>query len=210
MKSLCRIFLLLGLLVFFSACEEDQEALSALRQDFAELYTNALGQGERLRCDDGTLLTVLNKPVGLTRDSIYRVCAMYIEEPQGITLRGLSYVLSPCPQRFSSQPVKRDPLTVKALWRSSRYVNLLLALQTAGGSHRFAFVDNGVESKPGGYKIARVELYHDQNGNAEFYTREAYLSCPVWPYEGTLQAGRDSVELTVNTYDGTLVQRVAY
>mgnify|MGYP007057791860 CR=1 FL=1 len=59
MKSLCRIFLLLGLLVFFSACEEDQEALSALRQDFAELYTNALGQNSSAQNEQGfaTILT---------------------------------------------------------------------------------------------------------------------------------------------------------
>lgn len=135
---------------------------------------------------------------------------MYTEDFQGVTLRSLAYILSPCPQRFSSQAVKRDPLTVKAFWRSSRYVNLLLALQTAGGSHRFAFVDNGVENRPEGYKLARVELYHDQNDNAEFYTRETYISCPVWPYEGVLQAGRDSVELTVNTYEGPMAYRVAY
>lgn len=210
MKILCQLFLLLGLSVIFCACEEDAEALSAFRQDFAELYTNAKGQGERLYCDNGASMMVLNKPGGLTRDSIYRVCAMYTEEPHGVTLYNLAYVLSPCPRRFSQQAIKRDPLAVKAIWRSSRYVNLLLALQTSGGSHRFAFVDNGVESRPQGHKLAKVELYHDQNGNAAYYTREAYVSCPVWPYEGILQAGSDSIEFTVNTFEGPMVHRVAY
>lgn len=210
MRNFGCLLLFISLFVFFSACEEDEEALLSYRQDLAELYADGLGIGTRLLRDDGVALAVLNRPGGLSRDTIYRVCAMYTEEPQGVRLSHLAFILSPCPRRFSESSVVRHPLALKAVWRGGRYVNLLVALQTSGDAHRFAFADKGVETTPQGYKIARVELCHDQNGNEAYYTREAYLSCPVWPYADVLQAGRDSVELIVHTYDGPQVRRLAY
>ena len=210
MKQFGCLLLFISLFVFFNACEEDEEALLSYRQDFAELYADGLGIGTRLLRDDGVALDILNRPSGLSRDTIYRVCAMYTEEPQGVRLTNLALILSPCPRRFSEQVVMHHPLALKAVWRGGRYVNLLVALQTSGGSHRFAFVDKGVETTAEGYKVARVELYHDQNGNEAYYTRETYLSCPVWPYAGVLQAGRDSVGLIVHTHDGPQMRRLAY
>ncbi len=203
MTRLARLWVCLGILFGCTACEKDEESiLAAYRQDLAEISTDIVGKTALILRDDGTRLPILNPRGGLTPDSVYRVIALYTETTDGALLSGFSSVLSPLPRAFREESVRTDPIGLTAIWHSGRYVNLLLALKTGGGAHYFGFIDRDIVRTHDGKLKARIELYHNQNGNPLYYTREAYISCPVWGYADRLMAGRDSVELSVNTFSG--------
>ncbi len=207
MKRAARLLFFLGFLFVFAACDKEEESpLAAYRQDLAEVFTNFVGKTTHLLRDDGTKLSILNPQGGLTPDSAYRVIALYTESPDGIVIRGLSSVLSPLPREFREESVRTDPLGLTAMWRGGRYVNLRLALKTGGSAHYLGFIDRDIVRTHDGKLKACIELYHSQNNDPLYYTRETYVSCPVWGYAERLQAGRDSVELSVNTFSGKVIK----
>lgn len=205
-----RLWVLLAALCLLSACEEDEEILASYRQDLAEIVTDASGGIVRLLLDDGTALPVLNVKSGFPEDTLMRVFALYTENEAGATLNRLSNVLSSLPRTFEETAVRRDPVGLTAIWRGGRYVNLLLALKSGGNSHYFSFVDRGIVPMEGGWQKACIELYHDQNKDPLYYTREVYVSCPLWAYEGKLESGRDSVEFVLRTFEGDFVKTLPY
>ena len=48
----------------------------------------------------------------------------------------------------------------------------------------------------------RLQLYHNAHDDRNDYYEDAYLSCPLQPFAQWLTAGRDSIVLDVNTYQG--------
>ncbi len=208
-KSLC-FFALFLLTVCFTACEDDDTPLPAYITELAELQTDADGRAFRLIQDQGSILNIANTQDinRLVADTIYRVQVLYVKEDDNtVTVSGLSGVTSPLPISIKEEEMKRDPLQLDAIWRSGRYVNFITSLSTAGNSHIFAFADNGISIQNDGSLLLRIELYHDRNNDPEHFTRQAVLSCPLFEYEEALTEGRDSVEITVNTYKGVSVTR---
>lgn len=204
-----RLLLTLLPLAALSACSEADDDVPPYREDLVDLHTNALAQPARLVLDDGTQFAVRN-PAGfgaLKPDTVYRALALYTSEGGEAQLGAIGSVISPHPTPFSGQRVPTDPVTLVAAWRGGGYVNLRIDILTGGGAHRFAFVDRGRETLATGSVVQAVELYHDQNGDAEYYTRSLYLSCPLQRCAAGLRAGKDSVELRVNTYRGETAQR---
>jgi hypothetical protein len=192
-----------------TACGDDDTVAPAYRQDLAEVVTDADGYPARLINDTGDTLDVVgkNRSLVLTPDTVYRVQAAYLREADGADLVALTQVLSPLPTSFRDENIRRDALDVAALWRGGRYLNLVVEVKSGGGSHAFAFVDHGTTVDVDGARCLHIELYHSQGADPLYYTRQVYLSCPLWA--AGLQGGRDSVEITVATFAGPLVKRLA-
>ena len=199
-----RVLIRLGLVVLLyvvGACTDDWR-MPAYRQDLCELRTNDSGVADSMILDDGSRWELLNPLSGLAADSCYRVYANFLFQEQKVEMKGLKAVVAPFPAEIDEALMQTDPLEVKAIWKSQRYLNLLVTVRTGGGTHLFAFADGGVESLPGGLVKQRLILFHDQAEDPLFYGRDGYLSCPVFVFEPELVRGRDSLEIVYNTFDG--------
>ena len=196
---------LFGLLFIASlictSCEED-EVLPPYTQDLAELVTNAFGEARTLVFDDGRKLPIVNKLGNLTPDSIYRIRAMYVQVENGVQLTAAQTTVSPFPIEMDEGQVKTDPMELKSIWGSPRYVNMLVGMKTGGGSQMMGFVDKGIEVLPSGIKKQRIVVFHDQTEDPSYYTQDVYLSCPIYHLSNKLEHGRDSVEMIVQTFKG--------
>ncbi len=207
------LFALLASVFLCASCGEEEEPLAPLWQELAELVTGPDGRVTAVVRDNGKLLAVSNRASwgGLKSDTVYRAYVAYVltgEDEAAIYTAGA--VLSSHPAKFREENVLRDPLDVDALWRGGRYLNFTVSLKTGGGSHALAFVDKGISAAADGSQLLRLELYHDQNDDPLYYTRQVSLSCPLYGYADRLFSSRDSVEMKVNTFGGTLVRRFPF
>lgn len=201
-----------ALILCFAACTEDEPALGNYRQDLTEVFTDATGEAVRLVTDNGETFTVNNgEAIGRLRpDTVYRALALYLPAAGHAEISSLSAVVSSLPASFDNTPVLTNPVRVKAVWRGGRYANLLVSVRTSNQSHKFAFVDRGITQEADGHMLQTIELHHDSNGDGTYYERQIYLSCPLYCFEGKLHAGRDSVELRINTDNGPYVKRLPF
>lgn len=192
-----------------SACADDEAAWPAYRQDLVDLLTDGQGRTAAIVTDAGDTLALTNGAAraGLAPDSVYRVQALFVTSAGGAELLSMAQVVSPYPAAFRETEIKRDPLTLNAVWRGGDYLNLTVTLKTGGGTHAFAFVDRGTTAADDGTRTLRLELYHDQLDDPLYYSRQASLSCPL--RATGLRPGRDSIEITVNTFGGTVHRRFA-
>lgn len=205
MHRLFRHLLLLGFPLLLGACGDDAEPLPSYVQGLCELITDASGQAVTLVPDGDEPLRLENGGTGLVPDSIYRIQALYLKDAASATatLRSKSNVLAPRPIELAADEVmKTDAVSVVALWLGGRYINLRAGVKSGGGTHVFAFVKELLRTNADGSRTLALRLYHDANGDAAYYTREAILSCPLFGYKD-LETGRDSVQISVNTPTGT-------
>lgn len=202
MNRLFRLALLvLPAMALSGSCEDDGEILAAYRQDLAEVVTDGAGAAAELRLDDGTRFSFARRRKGYVRDTVYRMRALYTLQDGGTAdVSALVPVLSPFPRIYAPQAVRTDPVGVSALWRGGRYVNFRLDVKTAGGVHYFGFIDRGCRQNAAGGLTQQVELLHDQNADPLYYTREVWLSCPLFGFAESLRPGQDSVEVAVTTF----------
>lgn len=201
--------LLLTALFAFTSCEDD-EIMPAYTQELVELVTDASGDARKLVFDDGHQLAIMNHVGNLTPDSIYRVRAMYIPTDNGAELRAAQLVVSSFPVEMDSAMVQTDPLELKSIWGSPRYVNMLVGVKTGGGSQMMGFVDQGVSTLPGGIRKQHIALFHDQTEDPLYYTENVYLSCPTYHLSDSLIHGRDSVEMVIHTFKGIIRKSFLY
>ena len=202
-RGITLLIAVLSVMACLVSCDnEDNEYLDAYVNALGEFRTDHNGKVKEFCLDDGTTYTLTNDISGLTPDSIYRVQALYLSNGSKTTITQYAEVLAPMPRQIEADKQKTDAVGLSAIWNGGRYINLRLALLTQGGVHYFAFMDEGTEIHEDGTKIKRIKLYHDQNGNGTYYTRELIISCPVYQYEGELQSGKDSVSLTIQTFEG--------
>lgn len=214
-----RALLLLSLLLFAFACSDDDGAqLPSYVTTLGELQTDATGRPSTFIPDGSQPRTVISSHKALTPDSLYRVLAMTLyEDGDKVSLRQMANVLSPKPRNITEDKRKYDPVDLLSLWSSGRYINMRLALRTATEPHAFAFAEEGFDELADGKRLLHLHLYHDRGENPEYYTREAYISCPVYHYadperpaERSLRQGRDSIVFTVTTYQGDRTLRLLY
>ena len=217
LRSHCHSFIffvvsLAAMLCLTSCGNDDDGFLDAYTNALGEFRTDHNGKVQTFRLDDGTGYSLTNDVSGLTADSVYRVQALYIAGEDRVTITQYVEVLAPMPRQIEESKQKTDPVNVSAFWNGGRYVNLRLALLTQGNTHYFTFIDQGTDTHEDGTRVKRIMLYHDQNGNGTYYTRELFMSCPVYQYAGDLQSGKDSLALTIHTYEGekTYKTRLAF
>ncbi|MBR6926527.1 MAG: hypothetical protein IKH52_04885 [Bacteroidaceae bacterium] len=210
--------LFISCLLIFACSDDDGEIAPAYITTLAEIQTDGNGRPKTLIPDAAGVRTITSTHKALTPDSIYRVQvrALYDGEERA-HLYQIANVVSPMPRAFSKDKRKYHPVELLSLWSSGRYINMRLALHTATEPHAFAFVEEGIDQLNDGTRRLRLHLYHDQGNNPEYYTRETYISCPIYrygesstPQEKLLTAGRDSIVFTVTTYKGEQTLRLLY
>lgn len=193
------------------SCGEEDVPLNNFQQDLAEVFTDADGKITSLVTDDGTSYSVSNAALmqPLRPDTVYRTSALYVRSADKAEIISLTSIVSPKPI-VSDATIKNAPLRVDAVWRGGRYANLLLTIPTSNKAHKFAFVDRGYQAQAEGHLLQTIELYHDNNGDGDFYERQVYLSCPLYGFGDILQAGRDSVEMRIQTPNGLYTKRLPF
>ena len=107
--------------------------------------------------------------------------------------------------------VVTDPVYVESCWRArnGRYLNLRLRVMTGDDEvaqstrHVFGCVNDTLVTQADSTTTLHLSLYHSQGGQPEYYSREVYLSIPLY------DVSADSVRLTVQTYNGLLQKTLA-
>lgn len=197
------LLLLLLTLPLLCACGEEEAAAPPYIENLAELAAGPDGRALTLTPDGDAPRALLNPPGGLKADSTYRVLALYTEEGEAIRLTDYAQVLAARVGKYAAETVRTDAVTVMACWQSGGYINLRLSLRaTNRGVHLFGFHQTDYVRNADGSRTLHALLLHNQNNDPLHYAREAYLSLPLRPLGDLLQAGRDSICLTVHTFDG--------
>lgn len=206
-----RLLLASLLSLLLCACGDDETPWPAYRQELAELLTGADGKVAFMVRDTGDTLRVSPSVDWQVPDTVVRAQVLYCEtDGRKAVLQALSPVVSPFPEQISEAQMRTEPVGVEALSRGGRYLNFYIYVKTSGGAHRFAFRDCGVERQADGSRLLRLQLYHDSNADGQNYRRQVCLSCPLYGYADRLFGGRDSVEVLVSTFDGSLKRRFPY
>lgn len=206
-------YLLLLLIPFLllSACSEDEDPLPSYIEGLADLNTNAAGRATSLVTDEGVSLTLSNEVNGLRPDTTYRILAAYLPNGESATLNSYARILAPEVLKYDDEYVITDPISVTSCWRGTNYINLRLEIKgSANSTHYFGFHQTDFVRNSDGSATLCAVLIHDQNDDPLYYTRETYLSLPLQPLSSLLNAGRDSVRLTVKTFEGDYVRTFAY
>lgn len=104
-----------------------------------------------------------------------------------------------------------DPVGFESMWvsKNGSYLNLSLLLKSGKAEgdtslHTLGVVSNGTTTDADGHRTLHLTLYHDQGGVPAYYTVQQYVSIPT-----PLLKDADTVELTLNTYNGKKVVKVA-
>lgn len=209
MKFRC-LFLLCALLVMAS-CSDNDDYAPAYVQELADLTTDSSGASTNITTDNGELLTLTQAVTGLRPDTTYRILANYIRQGSEAQLAGYAKILAPEVGIFSIENVVTDPLSVTSCWQGSDYINLRIRIKsTSDGTHYFGFHETNYIRHADGKRTMCVMLIHDQNNDPLYYSRETYISLPLRPLSSLLTAGRDSLQLTIHTFDGTIVRTFSY
>lgn len=199
-----------ALCLAFVACSDDADFAESYRYDLADLTTAADGQALLLSLDDGTTL-IPSAPFSTSyRDTTVRVLALFVPQAGGADLRRVTDVLTAAPQVVDESDVRTDAVKVFSVWRGGRYVNFHLGLPTGGSApHHLGFIDRGITLGDSGSRILHLQLYHYQNTDASYFTRETYASCLIDAYADCLGAG-DSIAVSCATAAGAFVTTLPY
>ena len=218
MKNTFRLLVIISLLSPLSslllscttdAYDKGEGEYSQLRADFVEAHVGSDKRVDYVLTDDGDSLRT-NPPFTVswtsTADTIYRALLYYNLQDGEVDGYNLSQVLVPevkAASRFGSV-VKTDPVYLQSAWRarSGRYLNLRLRVLTGdtkdGKTQRqvFGCVSDTLVKHEDGRSTLHLLLYHNQNGQPEYYSRDVYLSIPL----AGVQA--DTVVMRLQTYEG--------
>lgn len=202
---------------------------SYLTADLVLLRTSPDKSVRSALLDDGTALQFSNPfaQEWLARpDSVYRAL-LYYDKNEATTdaaagsgtaaktiVRARSVrpvpVLSPV-EAAKVDAMRTDPVGFESLWMSKNksYINLSLLLKSGkteadDALHALGIVSHGTTTDAAGIRTLHLTLYHDQGGVPEYYTVQQYVSIPTQLLEEA-----DTVELTLNTYNGKKVVKVA-
>ena len=109
------------------------------------------------------------------------------------------------------ETLRTDPVGFESLWMSKNksYINLSLLLKSCkteadDALHALGIVSHGTTTDADRRRTLHLTLYHDQGGVPAYYTVQQYVSIPTQLLEEA-----DTVELTLNTYNGKKVVKVA-
>ena len=201
---------------------------SYLTADLVLLHTSQDKSVRSALLDDGTTLQFSNPfaQEWLARpDSVYRALLYYdktvatsdaaASNPTSTSIvRARSVrsvpVLRPV-EAAKVDAMRTDPVGFESLWMSKNksYINLSLLLKSGKAEgdealHALGVVSDGTTTDAAGRRTLHLTLYHDQGGVPEYYTVQQYVSIPTQLLEEA-----DTVELTLNTYNGKKVVKVA-
>lgn len=187
----------------FAACAEDEAPMPDYQQQLADIRTNTLGVATTLTAADGVSCIIQNRIGGLRPDTTYRALTLITRSANEVWLTDFAPVLVPTPSEFMGQSVNHDPVDVVAVWAEPNYVNLHLKLKgTNQGTHYFGFKAVDTTTHPNQKRTLHLKLIHDQNNDPLYYSRYMYLSLSLPQLRKQLQAGTDSVSVSIQTFRG--------
>ncbi len=209
------------LLVFVAVCllcgcshdayEKGEGKYSLMRGDFAEAMVNGSKQVTKIITDDGDELQLaktytakwITKP-----DTTYRCLLYYNKEGNKAEVVSMGQV--PCASVILlsdfDKPLITDPVKLESVWmsKSGKYLNMSLILKTgttddSTAAQHLAIVSDGLVTHPDHNQIRHLILHHDQGNVPEYYSTKVYLSIP------TKRIDADSVQISINSYEGEIV-----
>ena len=212
MKVLNLCFLLLLCMLTLEGCKEEEYVYPDVLTEFINIRTDHSGTLKELITDQGKVLSVQPREglSGLTPDSIYRTVSVYQlqESTEGneVYLYSSQLILAALPRPADQfEPIKTDPLNIRSIWKSGEYINFILLPMVKEKSHAFHFIDQGI-TETNGKRTLNLTIYHDRNNDEEAFTREVYLSIPLWGYRNVLEKG-DQIVVQINTYEEGMITR---
>lgn len=223
----------IALLITLTACTSESYDAgdgpnSYLTADLVLLHTSQDKSVRSALLDDGTTLQFSNPFAQdwLTRpDSVYRALLYYDKTVAASDAAASNPTATSIVRARSVRPVpvlrpveaakvdamRTDPVGFESLWMSKNnsYINLSLLLKSGKAEgddalHSLGVVSYGTTVDAAGSRTLHLTLYHDQGGVPEYYTVQQYVSIPTQLLEEA-----DTVELTLNTYNGKKVVKVA-
>lgn len=207
------IFILLFCMMFIASCKEEEYVYPSVLTEFVDIQTNGNGKLNNIITDNGKSYYIRQRSdlEGFTADSIYRTLSVYLPEngSEYATLYSCQFVLSmkPTPRQDFKTEIKTDPLDIERIWQSGKYINMVLTVQAKDKGHGFNFIEEGIEENSDGSKTLSITLFHNQNDDYKAFSRNVYLSVPLWAYNGLLHNG-DKVEIRINTFEEGVTSRI--
>ena len=208
------LYLALPILALLCSCEDaaDSYRYPSVITDYACLLTDATGQPELLRLDNGNAY-----PIALTdeyreaytqlptykTDTTYRVISMYELGADSVAhIYSMAQTISmvPTPLR-EGETLYQAPVYLQSIWLSGGYMNIVIELKALDGRHSIGFVDTTSEGMQG----KEITFYHNAYNDIESYRQKLYASIPLIPLREDLQQG-DTLRFVINLYDEGITQ----
>lgn len=194
----------LGVAVLLSACGEDDYQYPDLVTELGELTIDEEGLGDAFVTDGGLTFDVsyLGVRTNVT-DTVLRCYCQYAETDEGVSIYTLNSIYCAPPTYTTAEYT--DPVDIISAWTTSRYMNMYVGVLTGEDvEHDFAFsLDSVTWNISDEWDLTWTvhhTLIHRASDDAQYYTERSYISFPLFWYSAF--GVYDSVQLTVNTYDG--------
>lgn len=192
-------------LYFCASCTKEEGYAPNYRIDLAEVEVDPTGKIESFTTDDRTTFRLSHTHKVNYRDTLLRARVFFIPlAEEKAELKQIAPILAPHPIKLQAEKIKMDPITLQSIWRGGDYINLRLNILSGEpqAAHYWGFVDQGLRER-----TRYITLYHSQNGDPEYYTREVYLSCPL--RQCNIQKG-DSIAIKIQTRQGLIIKKFVY
>ena len=209
-----------GLLFLMTACGDDDYYYPSVKLEFVTVEAGEDGRIQTLIPDKGEVLTVSEDRTGSTisPNTSRRVMSNYevLSGENTATIYSLQSLITPVPKPeddpIYKDGIKLDPVEMVSIWLGRDYLNMILNLKVNGGKqHVFGIVEDLSEFETNG--TVNMLLYHDANGDEEYYNRRAYLSVPLDKYADAENPGQKiTIKFKYYTYDkdGTAIESGKY
>ena len=202
---------LIPILALLCSCEDaaDDYRYPSVITDFACLITNAWGEPQQLRLDNGSAYPIAftdeyneayGEPAAYKPDTAYRVISTYELGADSVARTyAMSQVVSMVPTPLGDgEELHQDAVYLQSCWISGGYLNMVIELKALDGKHYIGFVD----TTPQGMQGKEFTFYHQTN-DIESHRKKLYASIPL---DNTLQRG-DTVRFVINLYKEGITQR---
>lgn len=191
-----------GLLFLMTACGDDDYNYPPVKLEFVTVKSGADGRIQTLIPDKGNALSVVEDYSGSTisADSEARVMSNYEVLPDGnaVKIYALQSVSVLTPQVRDN--VKHDPVEVISIWLGGGYLNMILNIKLNNAKeHTLGIVEDLSDFDANG--VVSMLLYHDANGDKEYYNRRAYVSVPLSKYVDSENPKKITVKFKYYTYN---------
>lgn len=211
MKRQTCLLLVILCMYLLSACKDDDYVYPSVITEFISASTNDSGTLDYLITDNDQKLAIQSRSGldGLTKDTLYRTISIYQPIEEGtVKLYSCKLVLSMIPVTADHilGGLKTDPVDIERMWKSGKFLNMVLLVQMKDQSHSYHFIEEGVQKEADGQQTLHLRLYHNRNNDYEAFTQKVYLSVPLWAYEHILKEG-DKIVFHIQTYEEGDTQR---
>ena len=199
------------------ACEQDvydkgDTEYSYMRADFVEAVVGSDKQVSYVLTDDDERLplTAAYTAKWIERpDTVYRAVLYYNYTDQKAEVLNLARVSTVTirPAEQIKGTVHTDPLGLEAVWLSGnkRYLNMSVVIKTGSVSEdaeiqTLGMIGDAITADENNVRTCQLRLVHSQGDVPQYYSQRLYFSVPLSGLEA------DSLQLSVNTYDGIVTK----